>query len=201
MPQAGATALPAPREMTLAEWASLPEDEPGEVVDGLLEDEEMPNVRHERVIVWIVLQAGAWALPRGGDVVGSEARFAVSPRRGRKPDVSIYLPGARLPSRRATLLQRPPSIAVEVISPSPRDAKRDRVDKFDEYAAFGVPWYWLIDPELHTIEIYELGADHRYARALGAGEGVIAAPGCEGLSLDLDALWVHADRAGEEDEE
>jgi len=32
-------------EMTLEEWADLPEDEEGELVDGRLEEEEMPGLR------------------------------------------------------------------------------------------------------------------------------------------------------------
>lgn len=180
--------------MTLHAWAALPEDEPGELVDGRLVEEEMPSYVHEAIVAWLLVHVGAWALARGGSVAGSEAKFAVGPTRGRKPDLSVHLPGAPLPPGRAPLLTKPPGIAVEVISPRPRDAKRDRVDKLDEYAAFGVHWYWIVDPELRTLEIYELGSDRRYVRALGAADGKIAVPGCDGLEIDLDALWSHVDR-------
>jgi hypothetical protein len=33
--------------MSLEAWGDLPEDEPGELVDGLLVEEEMPNWIHE----------------------------------------------------------------------------------------------------------------------------------------------------------
>ena len=33
--------------MTLAEWAELPEEEPGELVAGWLEEEEVPDYVHE----------------------------------------------------------------------------------------------------------------------------------------------------------
>jgi Uma2 family endonuclease len=68
------------------------------------------------------------------------------------------------------------------------------VEKADEYAAFGVRFYWLVDPMLRTLEVLELGGDGRYTRALGASGGVIEhVPGCEGLRLELDELWREVD--------
>ena len=52
----------------------------------------------------------------------------------------------------------------------------------------------MVDPKLRALEIYELGADRRYVRALAAANGRLEAiPGCEGLNLDLDALWAEID--------
>jgi len=180
--------------MTLAEWAAIDEDEPGELVDGVLVEEEVPNYIHETVVTWLVALLRAWVSARGGLVGGSEAKFAVRARRGRKPDLSVYFPG-RAPPGRAPLIRLPPDIMVEVVTPTPRDARRDRVEKLDDYAAFGVRYYWIVDPELRTLEIFELGADGRYTHALGATEGRLSdVPGCTGLSVDLDELWSEVDR-------
>jgi Uma2 family endonuclease len=56
-----------------------------------------------------------------------------------------------------------------------------------------VHFYWLIDPDDRTFEIFELQAGG-YLRVLGASEGTVDVPGCTGLRLDLDALWAQVER-------
>jgi Uma2 family endonuclease len=191
------TADTSARVMTLAEWADLDEDEPGELVEGrIVEDEEM-GAEHDIVGAWLIWILRGWLASRGGFVGTSDTRFGVSPTHGRKPDTYVYLPG-RKPPRRG-LVTVPPDIMVEVVSPRPKDARRDRVEKMREYAAFGVRFYWIVDPAIRTVEILELGADGRYAHAASAVEGKIdPVPGCAGLVLDVDALWAEVDRLGVE---
>jgi Uma2 family endonuclease len=148
------------RRLTAEEWSSLDEDEEGELVAGVLEPEEMPDAVHELTVSFLIRTLGTW-LAGAGFVLGSEVKLLVAPRTGRKPDMSVFLPGTTPPPRRG-LIRKPPYLVVEVISPSPRDERRDRVVKTAEYAAFGVTYYWLVDPALGTFEIFERNArDHR----------------------------------------
>ena len=182
--------------MSIKEWEQLDEDQPGEIVDGRLQEEEAPDFPHEVVVTALLYVLLHWGRSRECIVIGSEAKYALSSSRGRKPDISVYLSRARkLPRHGASRMA--PDIMVEVVSSRPRDRRRDRIEKLREYAAFGVRWYWLVDPEARSIEILRLGDDGRYVHALDADEGIVEVPGCEGLMLDLDALWREIDEVVE----
>ena len=181
-----------PKLMTLREWADLDDDVEGELVDGVLEEEEMANFLHEIVVGWLAAVLRSWARPRGGFVGCSEMKLAIAPRRGRKPDLGVFLRNAT-PALLETLIRVAPHLVVEVASPRPRDVRRDRIDKLADYARAGVRYYWIVDPQLRSLEIYELGRDGRYTVARSATAGRARVPGCPGLILDLDDLWHEVD--------
>ncbi len=182
-----------PAVESLAEWGSLPENQTGEWVDGLLVEEEVPSYIHEFLVALLAHLFVGWIVPRGGLVAGSDAKFAVGTGRGRKPDLTVYFPGSLFPAAQG-VISAPPDIAVEIVSPTPRDGRRDRVEKLAEYAAFDVRYYWILDPQLKSLEILELGPDRRYTHALGVSDGVLeTVPGCEGLTVDLGGLWAKID--------
>jgi hypothetical protein len=68
MPQSAAA--DEPRRMRADEWTAMPHDEPGELVDGVLVEEEAPEYVHELVVAWLIRMLGHWGAPRGaGDWV------------------------------------------------------------------------------------------------------------------------------------
>src|SRR5262245_2927426 len=81
---------PSEQRMSLDEWAAMPEDQPGELVEGRLVEEELADTPHEAVVGWVSYRLMSWSEPRKGVVLGSEAKFAVSPSSGRKPDLSVF---------------------------------------------------------------------------------------------------------------
>jgi Uma2 family endonuclease len=181
------------RVMPLDEWLLLPEDEPGELVGGRLWEEEVPDPIHELAVAWLIRILGTW-LGEHGFVFGSELKTLTGSGSGRKPDVSVFLGGRPVPSKRGAV-REPADILVEVVSPSPRDERRDRVEKMAEYAAFGVHYYWLVDPALGSFEIFELNSIGNYVKVVGKTAGVVdPVPGCEGLVVDVDRLWAELAR-------
>lgn len=95
----------------------------------------------------------------------------------------------------------PPDILVEVVSPTPRDGRRDRIEKMGEYARFGVSYYyWLVDPTLTAFEIFERTPAGNYQKLVGVtGRNIDPVPGCAGLVIDVDALWAELARLSDDD--
>lgn len=184
----------AVRRLSLAEWERLPEDDTGELVRGVVVEEEMPSYVHEAAVVWLMGTLLPWCRANEGRVVGSGLKYALGGDTGRMPDLSVFLRGAARPPAHGAA-RTPPSIAVEVVSSTPADARRDRIIKLSEYATFGVAWYWLVDPELRSVEILELDGHGKYVHVVSATEGTVSVPGCPGLVLDVDALWRELEQA------
>jgi Uma2 family endonuclease len=177
--------------MSLDDWSTLPADDRGEWVDGRWVEAEVRDWVHETVVGWLLEQLRAWARAHDARVAPSGVKYAVAPTRGRMPDLTVFLAGRRPPAR--GLVTVPPDVAIEVVSPSPADVRRDRIEKLTEYAAFGVRWYWVVDPQLRTLEVFELRAS-AYVHVGAAATGPVSdIPGCPDLTLDLDALWAEVD--------
>lgn len=83
-------------------------------------------------------------------------------------------------------IQGPPDIVVEILSPG--TAARDRGLKRKRYEHFGVQEYWLIDPDLNTLEIFRLETGEFRAVPLIAAPAACSSPLLPGLTLDLGWL-------------
>ena len=80
-----------------------------------------------------------------------------------------------------------PDLVVEVISLATR--QRDRQRKRDLYAQYGVPYYWLIDPDRWEIEAYQLVNGTYQLVAQGRDDETFSAPPFPDLVISLADLW------------
>lgn len=148
------------RPLTADDLARLDLDEGYryELVDGRLEVSPSPARPHTRVQARLVTHFSNSA-PDGIEVEG-EAGVTLNRARThhRIPDVVAFsAEDAVYP-----YLNRPPLLAVEVLSLS--SALRDLNIKRREYAEFGIPSYWIVNPDSENPGILELrldGGDYR----------------------------------------
>lgn len=93
------------------------------------------------------------ATHRLGDVFWAPISVKLRPGILREPDVFF------LTTQRLSRGDDPPvgaDLVMEVVSPDAKDRIRDIKQKRREYAAAGIPEYWIVDPETETITVLTL---------------------------------------------
>jgi Uma2 family endonuclease len=83
-----------------------------------------------------------------------------------------------------------PDLAVEIVSPGTR--RRDEDQKRKIYERFGVSEYWVIDPELDTVEVHRQldGAFIRVSELAAERKDALATPLLPGWSAPLVEIFV-----------
>ena len=122
-----------------------------EFAAGMLEFLALPRLRHARLCSRIADLFRRSIEPAGlGEVLGSELTCKILrghpdwEDRDRIPDVTTLRPDP--PTEDGYPLAAGLLAVVEVVSPDPRSRERDHVAKRAEYAAAGIPEYWIVDP-------------------------------------------------------
>ena len=80
-----------------------------------------------------------------------------------------------------------PDWVCEVISPT--TVRVDRGKKARIYAEHDVPWLWLVDPELRTLEVFQLAGDFYSMLRVFTGDDVVRADPFPAVEIDLGAIW------------
>jgi Uma2 family endonuclease len=156
----------APRPMTTEEMLALPEDGVERwLIRGQLREKPMTvrNRWHSRIMIRVGKLLDNWLdqqpEPRGS-VLGGEAGV----RLRRTPDstvgidvVYISAEAAARQTDETTLIDGPPILAVEILSPN--DTQEEIDEKIDDYLQAGVPLVWIINPRRRTVEIFRPGAE------------------------------------------
>ena len=131
--------------MSYEEWLAWATDNHlSEWVDGEVIVSMPPSEVHQDIVGFLYVLLSWYA--RRFDL--GKVRFApfemrLSSRLSREPDL-LFVAREHADRRTGSRLEGPADLAVEVVSTD--SAKRDRQDKFAEYAAAGVPEFWLCDP-------------------------------------------------------
>jgi Uma2 family endonuclease len=144
--------LPADRPMTVADLDDTPDDGLRyELDDGVLVVSPAPMMIHQIVLSRLEVLLDA-ACPPEFMVVGGPG-VEMSEIQYRIPDLVVVRAGSvAITDKNVT---RPPELAVEIASPS--TARYDRNRKKVVYAEFGIPAYWIVDPDPERPSITAFG--------------------------------------------
>lgn len=176
---------------TYDDYAALPENgKRYEIHDGELYELTAPSARHQIVSgnLYVRLRAHVEA-HRLGLLLYAPLDVVLSPGPRAtvlQPDLLYIDPVAR-ESLKMTGMFGPPTLAVEILSPSTRAIDRGR--KRQLYARYGVPYLWFVDPRARDIEALALQADDYAVVARVSGDQPVDLPPFNGLGLVPAALW------------
>jgi Uma2 family endonuclease len=181
---------PSPRADTRLTYDDLllfPDDgKRHEIIDGEHHVTASPNLRHQDLVGRLHLSIGTFLASRPGtgrlflaplDVVLSDYDVV-------EPDL-LFVAADQAAILTPANVQGPPALVVEVLSPSTR--KRDAQTKRRLFERMGVREYWLVDPELDTVQVFR-PVEGKLVRALelSAEDGhTLASPLLPGWSLGL----------------
>lgn len=181
------------RPYTAEDLASTPDDgRRYEVIGGELVVSPAPSTKHQRVSFRLsrivgdhLEQSGsseAFAAPLdvvlgNHDIVQPDLVVVLNQHADRVTDAGIK--GA-------------PDIVIEITSPSSQ--RMDRIRKSATYATFGVPEYWIVDPDTETILVHAL-VDGRY-QSLDSREGKVRSVQLPDLVVDTRDVFMLPHRLG-----
>lgn len=177
-------------KLTARQFLMLGEDPPGvrlELVDGEIAVSPSPRPRHSRVdkrlsyvLVRHIVEHDLGELLGDTDTIFGDYDV-------RRPDI-IYFRKDRVHLIQADdAIDGAPDLCVEIVSPS--SGVIDRKDKFKQYAASGVPYYWIVDPHAQTIEAFRLSGGRYRACGRGQGDAVVSVPPFPELQIPLGQIW------------
>jgi Uma2 family endonuclease len=160
--------------LTYADLEAFPEDGlRRELIDGELIVSPSPKTRHQVLLGRLFLSFGNYVNEHGGGTVFlAPLDVLFSDRNVVEPDL-IVIAEAETGIITEKNIQGVPSLLIEIVS----DPRLDRVRKRDLYATFGVPQYWIVDPDVDRVEVYRLEGG-RYSKP------EILEPG-DALELDI----------------
>lgn len=176
---------------TYEDYLALPESGPirYEIFDGELSMTPSPNTRHQEISWNLSFAFGAWLKKNPGGksfTAPYDVIFSTNPLQYVEPDL-VYVSKERLSIITGQNIQGIPDLIVEICSPATE--KKDRKEKFALYQRFGVPEYWIVDPETETVQVFRWRDGHYTLAEECRGEDHLASPLLPGLSIPAREIF------------
>jgi Uma2 family endonuclease len=162
-----------------------------EYIDGCIQVLPMPDIIHQFLIFFLHAFLRDWM--KGNDpgalVVGAPFKVFLRDGQYREPDVAMMLSKHRHRSQKKSW--NGADLVVEIISETNR--RHDVETKRTEYAASGIPEYWIVDPENRRVTVLKLeGAAYAVHGEFAASDHLTSAL-LAGVSLDVKAMFDEAE--------
>ncbi len=177
--------------LTYDDFLLLPDDgKRHEIIDGAHYVTPSPNLRHQDLVGRLYLAIGVYLATRPGtgrlflaplDVVLSYHDIV-------EPDL-LFVAADQRDILTEKNVQGPPALVVEVLSKSTR--KRDAQIKRRLFERTGVREYWLVDPELDSVQVFRPveGRLRRVVELTSEDDDTLTTPLLPGCAIGLRELF------------
>jgi Uma2 family endonuclease len=166
-----------PQRMSLEEYLTYDDgtDTRYELVDGVLVEMGAETPLNPAIAMYLAFVFADLGIPRKHLAIGHQVGVSQSKATARQPDLIVHTlesDAAIMEDGKLLRAQQPaPALVVEVVSKSKTDKKskaRDYDEKPVEYAARGIPEYWIVDPDEAVVRVGTLtGGVYRFATFTG----------------------------------
>lgn len=152
-------AILSPRKLTYEDLRRIPEDrQRHELLDGAHVVSPCPTFHHQCISIRLCARLQIFVETSGlGHVVAAPFDVILSEHDVVEPDV-LFVAADRTAIIMESCVQGAPDLVVEVLSPSTR--RRDLGAKLARYEKFGVPEYWVFEPDDSTVRVLRRKGDH-----------------------------------------
>ena len=172
------------------DWYDKEAGRRGEWVAGEVIPFMTTSITHARLVMFLSALLSAYLdIRRVGEVIAQDFELRTREGAAREPDLIVVL-NEHFDRYREMRLVGASDIVVDVISPD--SVSRDRHDKRSEYAAAGIPEYWIVDPRpgRASIDLYVLAPAGSYAGVMPDADGRLPSRVLPGMWLS--ATWLTA---------
>lgn len=174
--------------LTYKDYEALPADgRRYEVHEGELSVTPAPSPQHQLISRHLFRLLDGHVKARGlGEVLYAPLDVILSDTSIVQPDL-VYLDSTRLGAISRRGIEGPPTLVIEILSPA--TTLIDRSTKQQLYARHAIPFFWLVDPEGHSVEAFVLGPKGYALAVRASGAEPVSLPPFPDLALIPAALW------------
>jgi Uma2 family endonuclease len=165
-----------------------------ELVDGVLVEMGAETPLNPAIAMFLVATFLSMGIPYQQLAIGHQVGVSQSKATARQPDLIVHtLESDAAIMKDGKLLRQGepvPMLVVEVVSNGKTDQKsndRDYIEKRSEYAARGIPEYWIVDPDRAVVLMLTL-AGEKYQEATFTGGQSIESPAFLALALTAEQV-------------
>lgn len=175
------------KRLNLNYYKLLPEGAPYQLIEGELIMTPAPNPMHQIISSMLFKRLSHFVdTTKTGIVLYSPIDLYLDDENAFQPDLILIL-NEKKGIIKEDGIYGPPDLVIEVISPS--TASYDIREKFRVYERSGVKEYWIVDPQMSSVEIYFNEDGHFSLITKVEGGGRFESLLLKGFEIDLEELF------------